>query len=440
MLLVVMLLLLFCFTSPTLNDNGIVPPRLRKRSHGNFEIRNRKEIGAHKPPAKNVNDKALFSLFFSSNVSKLFSNLPQVYILPIKDGISKVNVQFGNEHDVDWKTNVDLFEILDLKSLAMNYVKHEQDILFYLWLKQKYHKTVWNQDKLQSKQLSKSDIFFVPTLIPQDTYSLDKDTWIQLDTAIGNMRKMMNMTLNHGFIAGCSHPNTLVALRSFYPLVRNVADLFILRVDGDNTLSNGRNIYIPYIVNVDMQDYHSYDEERKYLIMAACRETLFHKDNRFWRSLLYKQWHELAPKSNISTLLNHDEFDSVLANSEFCVVTPGDTTSSSKLYKALFYGCIPIIFISHYAQLPFYKFIRWSSFSIIVYKDVIYNDQMMMKLLHHVVMLRQNQSAFQEYRRNVELARNLFDYYRHEWPSVYHLTLLEVSYRSHYQERHIFIP
>lgn len=403
-----------------------VPPRMKKKpsEFGNKTHHHITRLGPHKQSTKSIDSNHLLKLFSSSSTTKLFNNLPTVLILPLK------NTEGG---DGDYFSRKDLFPGLDDNSINMNFIKHEQDVMFYLWLKNKYHKTI-------NFTYRNADIFFVPTMVPQDTYALERETWVKIDGSITQMRKLMKITTSHGFMAGATHPNTLVALRSFYSQVRNIADLFVFRVDGENTLNYGRNIYVPYVINIDMQDFASYDEERKYLIMAACRETMFHKDNRIWRSRLYERWHNVAPKSNISLLLNHDEFDDVLANSEFCAILPGDTASTSKLYKALFLGCIPVIFVSYFGQLPFHKFLKWSDFAIIVYKDILYNFHKMDALLNHIIMVRQNQTLFHQYRHNVELARHLFDYYRYDWPSVYHLSLLEVLQRARHHERQMFLP
>ena len=64
----------------------------------------------------------------------------------------------------------------------------------------------------------------------------------------------------------------------------------------------------------------------------------------------------------------------------------------------------------------------------------------MESLLQHIIQIRQQEEVFEEYRKNVELARHLFDYYRYEWPSVYHLTLLEIARHSQRFESEMFIP
>jgi hypothetical protein len=113
--------------------------------------------------------------------------------------------------------------------------------------------------------------------------------------------------------------------------------------------------------------------------------------------------------------------------SDFCAILPGDTTSTAKLYKAIFAGCIPIIFLSFPGELPFFHFIDWSKFSVIVAKDILNSAVSMNELLAYLQNIRKDQVLLAKYKQALSDVSIIFDYSRSDWPSVYHMTLLELT-------------
>ena len=110
------------------------------------------------------------------------------------------------------------------------------------------------------------------------------------------------------------------------------------------------------------------------------------------------------------------------------LVREHSTGSTAKLYMAIFSGCIPIIFLSFKGQLPFIHFIDWTQFSVPVLKDIIKSPKALSELLAHLQSIRANSLQLQRYKSSLEKASRLFDFRYRDWPSAYHLTLLEYSY------------
>jgi hypothetical protein len=349
--------------------------------------------------------------------------LPTVLMLPIDSTFSSKAV---------WNKNVASFQLSE----------HSQDVYFYHFLKRSYEKFIpYREDSAEV-----ADLFYVPTAASAKDLSASQKFWTDLDKEIHRISvtgKIRNFVLDRSFMVA-TFPGQTRPIQSLQPLMRNVRDFRFFRSDNDMT-PNGRDIYIPYSLIRSHYNTSSSSKKgkKKYFIMAVCREAAGGGENRrVWRTSLFEKLTKLFPKlsdssstaltassaSLISKNVSSGEFNHGLIDSDFCFIIPGDTPSTSKLYKAIFSGCVPVIFTSFPSQLPFYHFIDWSTFAIIVLKDYIRLSDKIEQLINYLKDLREDESRLSQYKENLEKAASLFDYSRTKWPSVYHLSLLELKH------------
>eukprot|EP00981_Chlorochromonas_danica_P009161 scaffold2514_cov158-Ochromonas_danica.AAC.4 len=225
--------------------------------------------------------------------------------------------------------------------------------------------------------------------------------------------------------------------------LRYVQDIHHFRSDFMLT-PNGRDVFIPYLTKppARFNDLMSNDDllgRRKYVLMAPLRECPgLGEVRRLFRTRLYSHLKSLhLEKALISNNMTSVEFDEGMENSLFCLILPGDTPGTAKVYKAIFRGCIPVIFVSFPAQLPFYQFIDWSSFSLIFYKDDLNYHHKIDGIVQTIYNMSRNVAELK--RMRVSLAKHavLFDYSHWEWPSVYHLSLLSLQMLNHHGSKFI---
>jgi hypothetical protein len=126
-----------------------------------------------------------------------------------------------------------------------------------------------------------------------------------------------------------------------------------------------------------------------------------------------------------------DAFSHALNTHDFCIILPGDTASTSKLFKAIFSFCIPVIFVNYNRQLPFSRILDWDKFSVLEPVESTKSKNKMRDLVNKLRVLRSNETALFNMKSALKNAAPLFDYDRTSWPSVYHLTLLEIELFSH---------
>jgi hypothetical protein len=122
-----------------------------------------------------------------------------------------------------------------------------------------------------------------------------------------------------------------------------------------------------------------------------------------------------------------DAFFHALSTHDFCVILPGDTASTSKLFKAIFSMCIPVVFVNYNRQLPFSRILDWEKFSILEPVESSKSKNKIQDLVEKLRSLRSNETALLNMKNALKNAAPLFDYDRTSWPSVYHLTLLELE-------------
>lgn len=359
-----------------------------------------------------------------ANYSYVIEILPKVLMLPIsKDFIKKA---------VENAAAAASFKLSD----------HSQDVYFYHWFTNHYNFTVVLQGD-EALESSEVELFYLPTAGSAKELA-QFDWWAKLDRDIQSFaqsRNNLNFVLDHTFMVA-TFPLQTRPIQFIHKRVRNVRDLRIFRSDNDMT-PNGREIYVPYsIIRRKFQviyppnlKNHAYPD-RKYLFFAVCREAkAAGEDVRRFRTVFYhhltnSQLKTITSASIISQNLTSTEFNQALLESTFCFIIPGDTPSTSKLYKAIFSGCIPVIFVAFPTQLPFFSLIDWSKFSIIFYKDMIrFTDsgKKIDQLLLLLYKVSQNKEKLAQLRDNLRKVAGLFDYSKVDYPSVYHLSLIQLK-------------
>jgi hypothetical protein len=209
---------------------------------------------------------------------------------------------------------------------------------------------------------------------------------------------------------------------------RNVQDVRYFRLDQSYSV-NGRELYLPYTVLVEKYntslDFAHHDE---HFIFAPCNVARDEQDNptRNWRPRAYNLLKDVP--HSIVTLdgIPKADFNLAMRQSTFCFILPGDTPSTSKLYKAIFAGCIPVVFVSFYHQLPFSQVINWSAFAVVVLRDIINAKEDMEHLVHKLQAIRADNVRLHEMRHALSVVRDVFDYSRVEFPSPYDFALLSL--------------
>ena len=212
--------------------------------------------------------------------------------------------------------------------------------------------------------------------------------------------------------------------------LRNVNDLRYFRVDNDMS-TNGRDVFIPYFINkteMDSSDYFkarvsNVSYQRHFFLTAACRDPTGERTLRGWRREIYWAWKDLN-RSIVS--LDYLNLNDLYSDSEFCVIIPGDTSSSAKLYKAIFSGCIPIVFVSYVRQLPFSSFIDWSYFSVVIVKDIIYSPKGLKEIIDYAIAIRNDSHLLKMFQSYLSLVAPLFDWDSKKWPNAFDLSMLEL--------------
>lgn len=343
--------------------------------------------------------------------------------------------------------------------------EHSQDVYFYNWFMKSYEKALTMPSERPPRHLSEDvrplspsrgkgrrmrregnltsvDLFYVPCAA--SVKEMLGDWWHRLDDDLRRIiasQTIPGFVLDHTFVVA-SFPGQTRPVQIIHAALRNVRDMRFFRSDNDMT-PNGRDVFIPYAVirrkyqpnNSDVTDIASLGK-RQHFLTAVCREAAGGGEIlRQWRTTLYQllmqsRQTDIISSSIVAKDLSPDKFNDALLTSDFCFVIPGDTPSTSKLYKALFSGCIPVIFVSFPTQLPFHSLVDWSLFSVIVYKDILRMPDSAARidnLLSLLRRIREDEEVLRRWKQRVRRAAPYFDYSRWEYPSVYHLSLLELK-------------
>eukprot|EP00981_Chlorochromonas_danica_P008105 scaffold2007_cov161-Ochromonas_danica.AAC.5 len=308
---------------------------------------------------------------------------------------------------------------------------HSHDILFYCFIVYHYPRAI---KTIKSNEAV--DLFFYhlsgahkPAVWYKYDHSphVQKVAWNTYNEFLRNftmnnaLAKQVDFNLDKTFCID-THPLETAVVHHISDGLRYVEDIHHFRSDNCLTL-NGRDVFIPYVVvppatSRDLMSNHELFLHRKYVLLAPLREAGGNLEpERLFRTRLYYHLKSLLlEKALISNNMTPPEFDEGMENSLFCLILPGDTPSTAKVYKAIFRGCIPVIFVSFPAQLPFYQFIDWSSFSLIFYKDDLNYPDKIDGIVQTIYNMSRNVDELK--RMRVSLAKHavLFDYSRWEWP------------------------
>jgi hypothetical protein len=126
--------------------------------------------------------------------------------------------------------------------------------------------------------------------------------------------------------------------------LRNVMDIRYMRSDNQET-PNGRDVFVPYEINLQHYKEASLNQlKRQYFLFAPCLEKW---DDRLrqWRVKAFNLLSNVSDSIVVDFDYDSKKFDLAMKTSDFCIILPGDTTSTSKYLKAIYAGCIPVIFL-----------------------------------------------------------------------------------------------
>jgi hypothetical protein len=173
------------------------------------------------------------------------------------------------------------------------------------------------------------------------------------------------------FIIPATHPVTPLNINDKSTELNILAHASFLVVDNDMKSRYPKDPIIPYFVDSPLaRDEELLTASRNILVAfaATSRQSV--------RGRIFQQF---------STIVQHEpdvliqekmksvsEYYQMLRNATFCMVVRGDTTSSSRLFAAIAYGCIPVI-ISDWILMPYQQLIDYTKFSIQIEESFIMN-------------------------------------------------------------------
>jgi len=125
------------------------------------------------------------------------------------------------------------------------------------------------------------------------------------------------------------------------------------------------------------------------------------------------------------------EYDEGFWKSKFCFVIPGDTTSTSQSSRAMCAGCVPIFIVSDFRDLPFSNILDYSKFSIRYYSSEFATQNENRDLNRAIEVYGYLQEmvlngTYLELMRNVEIARDFFNYHKFGSRSPYGAALVSM--------------
>lgn len=377
------------------------------------------------------------------NLNELYKLLPYVIILPISPHQQNLNYFSSRRAS---------------SSLSQVGGKHKEGHRLLHFLSKSYECMVpWpavNATKNNNYSDDRLELFFIPSMDLDGTIYQSENFFTRLDQQISVIARQVpnrwQFALDRCFLSA-TWPWQTKYIQISRPYHRNIMDIRMLRSDNDMTV-NGRDVFIPYhdnrrkwrILREEMMQYPSqgddfafYYGQRSFFLTAICYPAKGYIDSlRNYREALYSQWHNVTDSIVSHDFIPGNLFDHYYLNSDFCIILPGDTSSTAKLYKAIFAGCIPVIFISFPMQLPFIELLDWSLFAIIAYKDDIFHHSRMQQVLQSLLQIREDPVRLMMYKKYLYEAARVLDYSLESWPSVYHFILLSIvlSSGSHYMQ------
>mmetsp|Transcript_19227 Transcript_19227/g.56648 ORF Transcript_19227/g.56648 Transcript_19227/m.56648 type:complete len:503 (-) Transcript_19227:208-1716(-) len=174
--------------------------------------------------------------------------------------------------------------------------------------------------------------------------------------------------------------------------VRTLLSLSWLRVDGDKAI-NTHQVHVPYVIGdvfgllespTNASGMHVEKHRPHFLFVPASRPGGNGRpgdDERDWRArsagLL-----NLPGVVGSPNRIQAADFNRFMEASVFCASVPGDTMGTSRLYKYMQSGCIPVVFVDSFRTLPFYAVLDWTAFSFPVSVGVLYSEAQMRQVVH----------------------------------------------------------
>ena len=163
------------------------------------------------------------------------------------------------------------------------------------------------------------------------------------------------------FVAPASHPQLKPSRRHPHK-INSLQRLSFLSTDMDVSGGPPKDIVVPYL--------HESFSSGQALTAPPARSGPFlyfaggDNPKLGLRSKLAAMFAQLAVP-DVVFLLNADKNDYLMqmASAQFCLIARGDTASSRRLFTAIEVGCIPVI-VSDWLDLPFARFIDYSTFTI----------------------------------------------------------------------------
>jgi hypothetical protein len=356
-------------------------------------------------------------------------------------------------------------------------VHFDLEVMFIAFLTKFYHKTVlytsWDRDNNESinrNVFQQNTLHFIATAPKHGLYTLQH--WKSIDQEI-SMQTNISSTkfiLNRSFMVE-SWPNITSVIKGVRSGCRNVLDVYHIRLTNHLTISD-RNLLLPFysanaFSNLLKQtlDRKNKDGWRKNFIFyaglihdkqessipSATMEIDKYNDmlveNRDFEELLFNFWKlyhgPYKKNSKILTRISQKDWNDHVANSNFCFVLSGTKvklpskkqstnyddklvfrfgSTIQNLFTFLSMDCIPVLFVASYTDLPLPSFIKWSEIAVLVYQDILFDHDQMSSLLDHLKSVN-----LETFRKNIIDVKTMLDYRRFEWPSIYHLSLLELN-------------
>jgi len=294
----------------------------------------------------------------------------------------------------------------------------------------------WLQEYVVRSNSTKCGLYFLP-FYTRDCFELEKRSHIPWNGLEDFLKLYSNS--DKEYVADKTFFSSTFPLDvpSIEKLKKNrfLGNIRALRVDNALTI-NGRDIIVPYyaksvnfIPTISTSQFELYrnGSQREKFLFAPCKNAMGKMDAfRRWREKAYMYLQNIS-NSIVTIDMTEPEFISAMKSSDFCFVFPGDTVSTAKLFKAIFAGCVPVVFISNRELLPFARLLFWERFSILVRKEDLSFKHRMDGLLQHLHQLRNSPYHMAKFRLHLQQARLVLDWDRSQWPSVFHLMLLELA-------------
>ena len=306
---------------------------------------------------------------------------------------------------------------------------HSHDYWMHMWLLNNYSR--------RTDDYARADLVFVPAYANYCTFRrpkchnqtnvCDSQWWYGLNEQVAKAHQS-NIPSNRLFGA-CTYPGMTprrsacawkpndIERPGLYHRMTQLMHMQWLRVDKDVPFAS-REVVVPYVVNASLVPLSL--EPRMHLLFVASR-------NSPGRLGMRKISHQMLEYPNVvgGDNVKSSAFDTFAATSEFCLVVPGDTTSTSRLSKFIFAGCVPVVVTHSPTLLPFSNILNWSSFCVLADTSELVTNQSQAALYQRILEVRDKERL--RMRGVLRDVRRLLDWSIGAFPSVFHLTLLELK-------------